>query len=122
MKFRKGFVTNSSSSSFVISYNDNNDLVTSILDVTGEETWNIERIDDINDLLDKHCYDSLEEALDNEDEDGIFHTVQVALEQGKTVYLKKIGYRADEYVEVLKVLENLFDDFEILYGGELNEI
>lgn len=122
MKFRKGFVTNSSSSSFVISYNDNNDLVTSILDVTGEETWNIERIDDINDLLDKHCYDSLEEALDNEDEDGIFHTVQDALEQGKTVYLKKIGYRADEYVEVLKVLENLFDDFEILYGGELNEI
>ena len=64
MKIRTGFVTNSSSSSFVISYNENNNLVTSILDATGEETCNIERIYDINDLLDEYCYDSLDEALD----------------------------------------------------------
>ena len=116
MKIRTGFVTNSSSSSFVISYNENNNLVTSILDATGEETCNIERIYDINDLLDEYCYDSLEEALDNEDEGGLFHTVKNALEQGKTIYLKQISYDADEYIKVLKILENQFDDFEILYG------
>ena len=116
MKIRTGFVTNSSSSSFVISYNENNNLVTSILDVTGAETWKIERIYDINDFLDEYCYDSLEKALDNEDEGGLFHTVKNALEQGKTVCLKDIGYSADEYIKVLKILENQFDDFEILYG------
>ena len=116
MKIRTGFVTNSSSSSFVISYNENNNLVTSILDATGEETCNIERIYDINDLIDEYCYDSLDEALDNESERGFFHTVNNALEQGKTICLKQIGYDADEYIKVLKILENQFDDFEILYG------
>ena len=109
MKIRKSFVTNSSSSSFVIAVKEENgdltpELNEKLLEWAKKElldngTNKIETIEDLNKyIIETYGYrnDTLEKVLEEEDLQEKYNTLKKAIEDGFAIYTKYISCEGED--------------------------
>ena len=123
MKFRNGFVTNSSSSSFLVSY-DKESLLNEI--ETGSEfskkvcidISNIldlaERFDSVEDYIKYYDYEDVEEFKEN---DYSANEIIETFESGKALALFSIPYAEPEGINTEEILKS-FSIFTIIDEGK----
>ena len=119
MKTRFGFVTNSSSSSFIIGLkkdengNYSEDTIKALIAFAEQTLEDVteDKITDVKELekryLEEYYYDSLEELQEEEEEIyEDFLKAKEAIENGSTIYF---GSVADDCYDVFGVYEDLFN-------------
>lgn len=129
MKIRTDFVTNSSSSSFVIAFNENDiakkeqavivDVVKFLLEASGAlDTYRAEKIDDFDEYFEKKYawrHETLEELLEKDSYSRVYNKAHKCLENGYILYDKSIDYTdellnslfekfSDEFPEIIQVI------------------
>lgn len=136
MKVRNDFVTNSSSSSYVIAYKDMADfdeetlrkypvlnnlknLVHTLLYAEYDDTYNRETLKTVDDMdkyfLGNFCSDSLDQLF--EDEPGLkdlYDKMKTYIEDGYTILDKGVSYDEFIYANILKIFENADNDSPIV--------
>ena len=135
MKYRVEFVTNSSSSNYVVAYrpaesgtnkNLSLEVIQIILDSDGSYDTQAAEYFNTKEELDKYIMDryksicdTLEEAIEISELEYLYSTAIEYLRQGYTIATKDIGYgdRAMEKI-IFKLAENN-DDFIIIGGSEI---
>jgi len=104
MKTRKGFVSNSSSSSFIVA-SDLDELVEITLrsHLSSLSRYQIRTLEDYKKYFDlEYIWTTWEEYIRDYEEE--YNTIMKAIEQGKTVY---IGYVGNEY-DYGEMAENIY--------------
>lgn len=120
MKYRKGFVTNSSSTSYTIAIKKENETLPKeieqlLLEWAKSELLNssdtISNIEELNSyFIDKYSYRkdiTLEEILKNKDEKEEYKKLKEKIENGFTIYTKYISCEGQD--EHLEMYENALD-------------
>ena len=120
MKYRKGFVTNSSSTSYTIAIKKENETLPKeieqlLLEWAKIELLNssdtISNIEELNSyFIDKYRYRkdiTLEEILKNEDEKEEYEKLKEKIENGFIIYTKYISWEGQD--EHLEMYENALD-------------
>lgn len=118
MKVRLDFVTNSSSSSYIVAFkNDDSDsskIIKTILDSIGVDREYKELKDYISYKFDSECYEPGEEEEFNEAYGDEINNVKNSFDKGYKVYDLRVDYNEETLVDVLKNISNMSDLLKIL--------
>lgn len=90
MKIRQGFVSNSSSSSFVIASKDKHPRITLTVNISKEVDYIIKTVEELDEcFMEKYCYEeTLEEFFKEDDwQKEKYNKMKKAIEEGKIVYI-----------------------------------